>query len=158
MEKPDQANSRIRDMFVNKFARRQAVDELEALKEQGDLIFTENDPIWHSTYPLDQVAVKLCQDSRITEPYFQEKYKMYAIKVLGQHPTQASTQRSNMLKMMRRGHITFKRLMEFCCRVLGMPLKSLAFEFNHPTRDNTVDIVLTDLNNRSDHLSDPADE
>ena len=158
MEKPDQANSRIRDMFVNKFARRQAVDELEALKEQGDLIFTENDPIWHSTYPLDQVAVKLCQDSRITEPYFQEKYKMYAIKVLGQHPTQASTQRSNMLKMMRRGHITFKRLMEFCCRVLGMPLKSLAFEFNHPTRNNTVDIVLTDLNNRTDHLSDPAAE
>ena len=46
MEKPDQANSRIRDMFVNKYARRQEIDELEALKEQGELIFTENDPIF----------------------------------------------------------------------------------------------------------------
>jgi hypothetical protein len=158
MEKPDQANSRIRDMFVNKYARRQEIDELEALKEQGELIFTENDPIFYSTYPLDQVAVKLCQDSRITEPYFQERYKMYAIKVLGQHPQQASTQRSNMLKMMRRGHITFKRLMEFCCRVLGMPLKTLAFEFNHPTKTNTVDIVLTDLNNRTLDTSDPDED
>ncbi len=157
MEKPDQNNSRIRDMFVNRFASRQAVDSLDILKEQGPLIFTENDPIWHSTYPLDQVAVQLCKDSRITEPYFQEKYKNYAIKVLGQHPQQASTQRSNMLKMMRRGHITFKRLMEFCCRVLGMPLKTLAFEFKQPTKDQSVDIVLTDLN-RNDSSSIPDEE
>lgn len=157
MEKPDQNSSRIRDMFVNRFSERKAVDSLEILKEEGPLIFTESDPIWHSTYPLDQVAVQLCKDSRITEPYFQEKYKNYAIKVLGQHPQQASTQRSNMLKMMRRGHITFKRLMEFCCRVLGMPLKTLAFEFKQPAKGQSLDIVLTDLN-RSNITSDLEDD
>lgn len=157
MERPDQNNSRIRDMFVNRFSERKAVDSLEILKEEGPLIFTENDPIWHSTHPLDRVAVRLCKDSRITELYFQERYKNYAIKVLGQHPQQASTQRSNMLKMMRRGHITFKRLMEFCCRVLGMPLKTLAFEFKQPTNEQSLDIVLTDLN-RINFSSDTEEE
>lgn len=153
MQKPDQANSRIRDMFVNRFAARKHFDELEVLKEQGKPLFSENDPIYNSTQVLDRFVIRCCQDNHITEPYFHEKYTRYAINVLGYHPTQASTQRSNMLKMMKKGNITFKRFIEFCCRVLDMPLNKMSFEFTKPSGER-FNMELNDLSKQPIDLSE----
>lgn len=143
MKQPDQASSRIRDMFTNQFVGRSGVDELAALKEQGPLVFGPEDPIYQSPELLDRLVMQICAECRITIAYFEEKYKLYAIRVLGYDPQKALTQRSNMLKMMRKGHITMRRFLEFVCRVLELPLEKVRFEFVQPTQQNsklTVDV------------------
>ena len=158
MERPDPANSRIRDMFVNKFSGRSDVDELEALKQQGPLLFTEDDPIFTSAEPLDRLAVQLCTKQHITFKYFEEKYKLYAIRMLGYHPQQASTCRSNMLKMMRKGHITWRRFFEFCCRVLELPLERVMFQFDLPSNREKCTIEVSGLSRNPIPLTDDDEE
>lgn len=133
MQKPDPAKSRINDIFTARFENMQPVDELEQLKHHGDPLFTENDDVYKSSWLLDRLLVKICQENHITETYFAEKYKMYGLKILGMHPTQASNNRSNLLKALKAGNITFKRFLEVVCKVLAFNIDQVIFEVIEPT-------------------------
>ena len=71
---------------------------------------------------------KLCVENNITEEYFNERYKIYAMKELGMLPNQASNNRSNLTKALKLGGITFKRFLEVACMVLGFTIENLIFE------------------------------
>lgn len=133
MQKPDPSKSRINDIFTARFENMQPVDELEQLKHHGDPLFTELDPVFRSSWLLDRMLVKICEENHITEAYFAEKYKLYALKVLGMHPTQASNNRSNLLKALKAGNITFKRFLEVVCKVLAFNIEQVVFEVVEPT-------------------------
>ena len=133
MQKPDPSKSRINDIFTARFENMQPVDELEQLKHHGDPLFTELDPVYKSSWLLDRMLVKICSENHITEAYFAEKYKLYALKVLGMHPTQASNNRSNLLKALKAGNITFKRFLEVVCKVLAFNIEQVVFEVVEPS-------------------------
>ena len=127
MIKPDPSQSRIKDIFAKTLANTTKVDELEQLKLSGTPLFTPeeiNATSWH----LDRMIRKLCVENNITEEYFNERYKIYAMKELGMLPSQASNNRSNLTKALKLGGITFKRFLEVACMVLGFTIENLIFE------------------------------
>ena len=141
MNKPVPAHSRVRDIIAETITMPSSMDELEKLKHQGPLLFTEQD-IYATSWPLDQVLRELCVRNSITEAYFTERYKLYALQVLGKHPTQASNDRSNAVKALKLGHITYKRLIEIAENVLGLKIMNMKFVFS----DNKGDTQSLEFN------------
>ena len=135
MNRPDPNKSRIRDIFTQTFANSKKVDELEQLKRIGPLLFTEAE-IYATPWPLDRLLRKFCVDNSITEAYFAEKYKIFALQELGMHPTQASNNRSNLTKALKAGHITYKRLVEVICNVLGYVIEEMEFKISDKTGES----------------------
>ena len=128
MIKPDSSQSRIKDIFAKTLANTTKVDELEQLKLAGTPMFTD-DEINATSWPLDRLIRRLCVENNITEEYFNERYKIYAMKELGMHPAQASNNRSNLTKALKAGNITYKRFLEVACMVLGFTVENMVFEF-----------------------------
>lgn len=139
MKRPDPNASRIRDIFSQTFANIKKPDELEQLKYVGDQMFRPEE-VHATNHQLDRMLRQYFVDNHISEEYFAEKYKLYALKELGMHPTQASNNRSNLTKSLKAGHITFKRFLEVICMVLGNTIDSMAF-------------VITDAEGQSQTLS-----
>ena len=129
MQRPDPNNSRIRDIFTKTFANSKKVDELEQLKHIGPLLFTDAE-IYATSWPLDRMLRRFCVENNISEAYFAEKYKLYALQELGMHPTQASNNRSNLTKALKAGHITYKRFVEVVCNVLGYVVEEMEFKIS----------------------------
>lgn len=128
MIKPDPSQSRIKDIFAKTLANASKADELEQLKLAGTPLFTDED-ITETSWPLDRLIRRLCVENNITEEYFNERYKVFAMKELGMHPTQASNNRSNLVKALKAGNITYKRFLEVACMVLGFTIENMVFEF-----------------------------
>ena len=126
MQRPDPNKSRIRDIFTKTFENSKKVDELEQLKHIGPPLFSDAE-IYATSWPLDRVLRKFCVENNISEAYFAEKYKIYALQELGMHPTQASNNRSNLTKALKAGHITWKRLVEVISNVLGYVVEEIEF-------------------------------
>ena len=128
MIKPNPNNSRIREIFTQTLANTKKPDELEQLKYVGEQLFKPEE-INATNHQLDKILRQYFVDNHISEEYFTEKYKLYALKELGMHPTQASNNRSNLTKALKAGHITFKRFLEVICMVLGNTIDSMTFIF-----------------------------
>lgn len=126
MNKPDPARSRVRDIIAATITKSHDMQELEKLKLQGPLLFTEED-INATSWPLDQMLRELCVRNNITEAYFSEMFKIYALETLGKLPAQASNDRSNAVKALKAGRITYKRLVETVENVLGLKITSMKF-------------------------------
>lgn len=124
--RPDPNASRIRDIFSQTFAHAKKPDELEQLKFVGEQLFKQEE-VNATNHQLDRMLRQYFVDNHISEEYFAEKYKLYALKELGMHPTQASNNRSNLTKALKAGHITFKRFLEVICMVLGNTIDSMTF-------------------------------
>ena len=139
MLRPDPNASRIRDIFSQTFAHAKKPDELEQLKFVGEQLFKQEE-VNATNHQLDRMLRQYFVDNHISEEYFAEKYKLYALKELGMHPTQASNNRSNLTKALKAGHITFKRFLEVICMVLGNTIDSMTF-------------VITDNDGQSQTLS-----
>ena len=92
------------------------------------MLFEEKD-IYATSWPLDQLLRELCVKNHITEAYFNERYKIYALQELGKLPTQASNDRSNTVKAIKNGYITYKRLIEVAQHVLGLNVMRMQFVF-----------------------------
>ena len=107
------------------------VDQVELLKESGDPLFTEEE----ANAACDQlvhVFRQLCVKERITVDYFNEKYKSYAIKVLGKTPTSAANNRANIIKMLKKGDsISWKKFLELTHLVLGLHPESISIQFSN---------------------------
>jgi len=122
--RPDPNNSRIRDIFSQTLTSLRKPDELEQLKYVGPLLFEESE-VCATSSALDKLLRRFCVDNHISEEYFSEKYKMYALCELGMHPTQASNNRSNLTKAIKAGHITFKTFINVLTNVLGFEINTL---------------------------------
>ncbi|MBR1987407.1 MAG: hypothetical protein IKA36_00045 [Clostridia bacterium] len=139
MLRPDPNASRIRDIFSQTFANTKKPDELEQLKYVGEQMFRPEE-VNATNHQLDRLLRQYFVDNHISEEYFAEKFKLYALKELGMHPTQASNNRSNLTKALKAGHITFRRFLEVICMVLGNTIDSMTF-------------VITDDDGKSQTLS-----
>lgn len=129
---PPKANmEQIRDSFMARFAGVKKVDELEALKFIGEPLFTTEE-ITETAWPLDRLLRKLCVDNRITDAYFNERYKIYAYVKLGLHPTKACNNKNNIMKAIKKGHITYTKLVEVASKILGFEISNMVFTFNAP--------------------------
>ncbi len=126
MLRPDPNASRIREIFSQTFAHTKKPDELEQLKYVGEQMFKPEE-VNATNHPLDKLLRQYFVDNHISEEYFAEKFKLYALKELGMHPTQASNNRSNLTKALKAGYITFRRFMEVICMVLGNTIDSMTF-------------------------------
>jgi hypothetical protein len=104
-------------------------DQVERLKWEGKPLFTEKEV--NAAYdPLMYVFRRLCVDEHITEEYFTEKYKNYAINVLGKTPQGALNNRTNILKQLKKfDTITAKRFYELTELVLGIKPEWLHMRF-----------------------------
>ena len=129
MQKPDPNNSRIRDIFTKTFANSKKVDELEQLKHIGPPLFSDGE-IYATSCHLDRMLRKFCVENNITEAYFAEKFKLYALQELGMDPAQASNNRSNLTKALKAGHITYKRFVEVICNVLGYVVEEIEYKIS----------------------------
>ena len=127
MNRPDPQQSRVRDIVAELTNIRPRIDELEKLKRQGPLLFTQEDVYATSWHP-DQILREICVKNNITEAYFAERYKLYELQVLGKHPIQASNDRSNTVKALKSGYITYKRLIEVVQNVLGLKIIRISME------------------------------
>lgn len=131
MERPDEKSTRIKEAFLQKFQNSTRIDELEQLKLIGKLIFTEED-VNSSPWPPDRLLRRLFVDNRITDAYFNEKYKLYAYVKLGLPPSKASNNRTNILKALKKGHITYNKLIEVISNILGYEITDMILVFNDP--------------------------
>ena len=139
MLRPDPNASRIRDIFSQTFAHTKKPDELEHLKYVGEQMFKPEE-VNATNHQLDRLLRQYFVDNHISEEYFAEKFKLYALKELGMHPIQASNNRSNLTKALKAGYITFRRFLEVICMVLGNTIDSMTF-------------VITDDDGKSQTLS-----
>lgn len=130
MKKPDPTNSNIRDIFQLCYGSQNPSDSFELFKEKGTPLFNDDDPIVHSTHPLDQVLMDIVKKMNITDEYFTEKYKDYALRFKGYHIIQTSNNKSNLLKALKSGNITMKRFLEVN-RVLDLTPVRYLFEFDY---------------------------
>ena len=126
MKRPDPNASRISNIFSQTFLNMKKPDELEQLKYVGEQLF-KSEEVHATNHQLDRMLRQYFVDNHISEEYFAEKYKLYALKELGLHPTAASNNRSNLTKALKAGHITFKRFLEVICMVLGNTIDSMVF-------------------------------
>jgi hypothetical protein len=107
-----------------------SVNESDKLKDTGDLLFTEQEAAATSDL-LVSVFRKLCVQEHVTLPYFNEKYKQYAILVLGKTPQSAANNRTNILKMLKRGDkLSWKKFLELTQLVLGFRPDKVIIEFS----------------------------
>ena len=126
MLRPDPNQSRIREIFSQTFANTKKPDELEQLKYVGEQMFRPEE-VNATSHQLDRMLRQYFVDNHISEEYFAEKYKLYALKERGMHPVEASNNRSNLTKALKAGYITFKRFLEVICMVLGNTIDSMVF-------------------------------
>ncbi len=140
MQKPNPTNSKISDLFAAFYAQN-GKDEFESLKENGTPLFSPDDPIMASTHPLDKILLKLVKKLNVTEEYFTEKYKDYALRCKGYHIIQTSNNKSNLLKALKSGQITIKRFLEMS-RILGLTPTRYRFEFE--CNGEPVNVELSD--------------
>lgn len=107
-----------------------SVNDSEKLKDTGDLLFTEQEAAATSDL-LVSVFRKLCVQEHVTLPYFNEKYKQYAIMILGKTPQSAANNRTNILKMLKRGDkLSWKKFLELTQLVLGFRPDKVIIEFS----------------------------
>lgn len=140
---PPKANlNHIRDSFMERFANVNKVDELESFKFIGDPLFAEYE-INLTAWPLDRMLRKLCVDNRITDTYFNERYKLYAYVKLGLHPTKAGNNKNNIMKAIKKGHITYTKFVEVASKILGFEVTNMVVVFNSATGERQT-ISLTD--------------
>lgn len=133
MKKPDPRQSRIREMFLETLANVKKPDELEALKYVGPQVFTQED-VNATSSKLDRLVRQYFVDNHISEEYFSEKYKLFALKEYGTiDPTKSSNNKSNLMKALKTGHITFRRFLEAVCSVMDNIIKSITIVITDPT-------------------------
>lgn len=132
MDKPNPELSRIKENFLSKFTNIVKTDELEALKQTGELIFKPED-INATPWAPDRLLRRLFVENNITDAYFNEKYKIYAYLKLGLHPIKASNNRSNIMKAIKKGHITYTKLIEVINNILGFEITDMMFVFSDPS-------------------------
>lgn len=106
-------------------------DEVEKLKLSGDLLFTEEEMNATCDH-LVHMFRQLCVVEHITKNYFDQKYRHYAITVLGKTPQAASNNKSNIIKMLKRGDkISWKKFIELTELVLGLKPEMISIVFSN---------------------------
>lgn len=126
MNRPDpELSSRISEEFDDLAGVTMSLDDVERLKNVGEPLFTKDD-IYATADQLSQLFRSICVENHITEAYFNEKYKQYAINVLGKTPQSAANNRANTIKLMKHGdRLTWKKFLEIVTLVLGIRLKNI---------------------------------
>lgn len=110
------------------------IDKVEQLRQEGTPLFTEKDVGATSDIILSMFR-RLCVQEHITKEYFDEKYKQYAILVLGKTPQSAMNNKANIVKELKKGEkLSSRRFMELTQLVLG--LKPTLATFVFVTEDN----------------------
>lgn len=106
-------------------------DETEQLKLCGEPLFTEEEMNATCDH-LVHMFRQLCVVEHITKEYFDEKYRRYAITVLGKTPQAASNNKSNIIKMLKRGDkISWKKFIELTELVLGLKPEMISIVFSN---------------------------
>lgn len=145
MNKPDPNSTRIRGFFIEDARNTKPFDELEDLKKQGSFIFDDDDPIMSSTNELDRLVVKYCRDNSVTAQYFAARYNQYSTRVQGYLQAQASTNRANLLKALRKGNITVRVFFAFIKNVFGFTIDNLAMTMRDPRTNIPYTCYLNDV-------------
>ena len=106
------------------------LDEIEKLKLEGPLLFNEEEA--NATCDLlVHTFRQLCLVEHVTKKYFDEKYKRYAVTVLGKTPQAASNNKSNIIKMLQKGDkISWKKFLELTHLVLGLKPEMISIIFS----------------------------
>lgn len=124
-----QPKSKIMEEFDDLVSDLQPVDTVERLKYEGDLLFTPEE-ITATSDLLVSVFRKLCVQEHVTLSYFKERYKQYAILILGKTPQSADNNRTNILKMLKRGDkLSWKKFLELTQLVLGFKPEDVIIRF-----------------------------
>ena len=106
------------------------IDQVEQRKTEGEPLFTEKE-MNASCDLLVHTFRRLCVEQHIGREYFEEKYKRYAIMVLGKTPQAAINNRSNIIKMLKRGDkISWKKFIELTELVLGLKPETISIVFS----------------------------
>lgn len=106
------------------------VDRVELLKTEGEPLFTEKE-MNASCDLLVHTFRRLCVEQHVSREYFEEKYKRYAITVLGKTPQAAANNRANIIKMLKRGDkISWKKFIELTELVLGLKPETISIVFS----------------------------
>lgn len=132
---PSLGESSIFQDFVDEVANLLPLNETEELKNSGELLFTEKEAAATNDL-LVSIFRKLCVQEHITLPYFNEKYKQYAIMILGKTPQSAANNRTNILKMLKRGDkLSWKKFLELTQLVLGFRPEDVMIRFVKTNND-----------------------
>jgi hypothetical protein len=113
----------LRRSFISRF-KAPSKTEYEILKDQGEPLFTK-EQLAESPGSLDRILRRICIENNISKAYFMEKYKEYAINKRGMFPSQAANNRTNLLKALYKGNITYKLMMTVLDHVLGFKLDDM---------------------------------
>jgi hypothetical protein len=115
-------------------------DQLERLKYVGEPLFTEKE-MNASCDLLVHTFRQLCVVEHISQKYFDEKYKIYAITVLGKTPQAAMNNKSNIVKMLKRGDkLSWKKFIELTHLVLGLKPEIVNIIFSRTKNKEEIEI------------------
>ena len=131
MKKPSpESSSIITQQFEDLTGVLLPLDQVEQLKKIGDPLFTPEE-VNASSDLLVHTFRRLCAEESITMDYFCEKYKHYAITVLGKTPQAAANNRANIIKMLKRGErLSWKKFLELTQLVLGLKPETISIVFS----------------------------
>lgn len=109
----------------------------------GRPLFEENSLKGKNLNICDKILRRWCIDHNITVEYFSEAYQIYARDILLMHPTKIPHQRTNLMKALKTGGITWKRFDMALFRVLGFRLEDVVFHMRRTEKDDLESIRLS---------------
>ena len=105
----------------------------------------EPDSVAQTPYMLDQMLRGIFVKHKITRDLFNQKYREYALNILGLCGTHVNTSKGNLLKAIHRGNIsirTFRKAM----MAIGLEVRDLSVHVTNAT-GTSLTYMLSDLQN-----------
>jgi hypothetical protein len=108
--------------FASRFEGKE-IPETLLIKDGGVPLFTK-EQINETPDMLDKLLRSILVDNNITKEYFSERAKAYAFSI-GIHQTKVGNYKSNILKTLKKGKITYRKFEEIVHYILGYPIEHL---------------------------------
>ena len=104
----------------------EALEYYESMERSGEPMFHPEE-IFETEHILDQMLRGIFVKRGITYQYFGDRFRHYAVNVLGLEQKMTNSNKGNLLKALRRGNITPKTL-DITFKVMGLQITDCMFE------------------------------
>ena len=138
---------KIADFFQERFSNRKPTNIEEDMQDIGTPLFSKESINVENLNQLDIILRTYMSKKNITASYFSYCFRNYAQTLEGVHPNDIKNRRTNLIRALTTGNITFGRFKEAMCEVLGYTLVDMQFTFDTPFGRETMKLS-DDANNQ----------
>ncbi len=105
------------------------LEKFQETKNNGIPLFSEDNVTTKAKNELDLITRKVLSDRHVTLEQFNDMFRDSVKELKDMDKSMISNQKTNLLTAVRNGRISFGKLKECLCSVLGLKLKDIKFTF-----------------------------